>query len=75
MWQTPLEHLCGDGRGEGGKQMVGWWLPTLNTADFEGNVVKRKVRCDQFATQCSLMYYERFCIYAFNSAYNLGIRI
>lgn len=42
MWQTPLERLCADGRGEGGKQTVGWWLPALNTADFEANVIKRK---------------------------------
>lgn len=51
MWQTPLEHLCADGRGEGGKQTVRWWLPALNMADFEGNGVERKVHCDQLGTQ------------------------
>lgn len=53
MWQTPLERLCADGCGEGGKQTVGWRLPALNMADFEGNVIKRKVHCDQFGTQYS----------------------
>lgn len=59
MWQTPLERLCADGHGEGGKRTVGWWLPALNTADFEGNVTKRTVRCDQFGAQYSRIFIMR----------------